>query len=439
MCLMIENVELDYHVIDPVLFQIISKCPLLLKASAMAQGMCPRTKQCSEWARIYINYCLCSVKDGISLSVGLLSVISWSVAEIPQIVTNYKEKSSQGLSIAFLTTWIIGDLFNLFGCLLEPATLPTQYYMAILYTFITIILAAQTIYYGHIYPRMKCNRWHKEGPILNQTEEAVKLTQGVKNGGLKQINNTEKWRNGSRILDKGNILSSPIPLPAFPHNNSSGRELYYMSARSLSSSHTPIAGSYLAHPASYPIRSSIEEALLDGDSSTQSAPNLNGGDISTRSAPNLKPKTMLCVVFAVVFLGIFNLHESTRSPTFPFENQNQAFVLRVGRKILKVSGGMVHESGAEGSTGIGTFLGWAMAAIYMGGRLPQILLNGLNPLMFVFALVGNATYVASILLNSLEWLKIKPNLPWLVDAGGCVLLDTFILIQFIYFRCCISN
>ncbi|EEF41820.1 conserved hypothetical protein [Ricinus communis] len=43
--------------------------------------------------------------------------------------------------------------------------------------------------------------------------------------------------------------------------------------------------------------------------------------------------------------------------------------------LLHVSGGMVHESGAEGSTGIGTFLGWAMAAIYMGGRLPQILLN----------------------------------------------------------------
>ncbi|KAA3455333.1 putative vacuolar amino acid transporter YPQ3 [Gossypium australe] len=59
--------------------------------------------------------------------------------------------------------------------------------------------------------------------------------------------------------------------------------------------------------------------------------------------------------------------------------------------------------------------------------------EGLNPFMFIFALVGNSTYVASILVRSMDWFRIRPNLPWLVDAGGCVLLDTFIVIQFIYF------
>ncbi|KAF5201261.1 PQ-loop repeat family protein / transmembrane family protein, partial [Thalictrum thalictroides] len=60
--------------------------------------------------------------------------------------------------------------------------------------------------------------------------------------------------------------------------------------------------------------------------------------------------------------------------------------------------------------------------------------EGLSPLMFIFALVGNMTYVASILVSSLQWSKISANLPWLVDAGGCVLLDTCILIQFVYFH-----
>ena len=37
---------------------------------------------------------------------------------------------------------------------------------------------------------------------------------------------------------------------------------------------------------------------------------------------------------------------------------------------------MSHENYSDGSgSGIGTFLGWSMAAIYMGGRLPQIFLN----------------------------------------------------------------
>lgn len=70
--------------------------------------MCPGDKHCSEWARQYIKYCLCDVRDGVSLALGLVSVISWGVAEIPQIITNYRKKSTEGLSIAFLMTWIVG-------------------------------------------------------------------------------------------------------------------------------------------------------------------------------------------------------------------------------------------------------------------------------------------------------------------------------------------
>jgi uncharacterized protein with PQ loop repeat len=41
---------------------------------------------------------------------------------VPQIITNYKHKSTEGLSLAFLMTWIVGDFFNLIGCFLEPET-----------------------------------------------------------------------------------------------------------------------------------------------------------------------------------------------------------------------------------------------------------------------------------------------------------------------------
>ena len=77
----------------------------------MAEEVCPQ--QCAMWAREYIGYCLCSTKDAVSLGLGLLSVISWGVAEIPQIITNYKAKSTEGLSFAFLLTWIIGFVFRL--------------------------------------------------------------------------------------------------------------------------------------------------------------------------------------------------------------------------------------------------------------------------------------------------------------------------------------
>jgi len=77
---------------------------------------CPSSRHCTEWARIYLKYCLCSQKDSAALALGLISVISWGVAEVPQIITNYRQKSTEGLSIAFLMTWIVGYAVPLVFC-----------------------------------------------------------------------------------------------------------------------------------------------------------------------------------------------------------------------------------------------------------------------------------------------------------------------------------
>ncbi|WRX25247.1 PQ-loop repeat - like 5, partial [Theobroma cacao] len=97
------------------------------------------------------NYVPKSARDERSFTLGLINIISWSVAKIPQIITNYKEKSVEGLSLSFLITWIVGwafllfyhrlfllvyylpkgfyhhsickYLFNVFGCILEPTTI----------------------------------------------------------------------------------------------------------------------------------------------------------------------------------------------------------------------------------------------------------------------------------------------------------------------------
>lgn len=97
--------------------------------------------------------------------------------------------------------------------------------------------------------------------------------------------------------------------------------------------------------------------------------------------------------------------------------------------------------------------------------------------MFVFALIANVTYVArfsrpspsslpahplslsqtdmihhcSILVRTTEWEKIKANMPWLLDAAVCVVLDLFVSLSDLYllqyyllscpeivFKCCIS-
>ncbi|XP_068340474.1 vacuolar arginine/histidine antiporter stm1-like [Pyrus communis] len=320
-------------------------------------------EHCWEWGRKYLEFEVCSVKDGMSLALGVISVLSWGVAEVPQIITNYKAKCSHGLSLAFLITWIIGDLFNLFGCLLEPATLPTQYYTAIMVFDRILNLHSAVIYLIFVVD----NRDHVIGYLFS-------------------------WK-------------------------------FIRSARSLSRSHTPSEGFHAAQRTTLPFnrnRNPNEEPLLGALASTQSAPSSN-------------VKTTLCVVSLMTLFCTFN----QRSVDLSVDNPNRGVVMQVGRRLLQGNSGLLREMGTKHSSGIGTFLGWGMAVIYIGGRFPQIYLNirkgnvdGLNPFMFIFAVVGNAAYVASILVNSMEWSKISPNLAWLVDAGGCMLLDIFILLQF---------
>uniref|UniRef100_A0ACD5VY93 Uncharacterized protein n=1 Tax=Avena sativa TaxID=4498 RepID=A0ACD5VY93_AVESA len=382
---------------------------------------CPSSRRCAQWAQTYLKYCLCSTKDSVALGLGLASVLSWGVAEVPQIITNYKQKSTEGLSIAFLMTWVVGDLFNLVGCFLEPATLPTQFYMALLYTITTLILTGQTIYYSHIY----CLKVKKTGA----TGKPQKHHRG-------DASLREKLLGQRDDASKNNIQSGvTIPVPSSPiqvnaevfwqrHGAiSPSSDYYYVSARSLSRSPVPIAGTWLGN----------------NRQTTRASPQMNdqgesGEFAPAQSAPAAITKNSLAVVpWISVLLGMCVLHILVGSAHRDVPNE---IIIPVGRKLLALA-----DDHADIGSGIGSFLGWAMAVIYMGGRLPQIYLNmqrghaeGLNPLMFTFALVGNTTYVGSILVNSLDWARLKPNLPWLVDAAGCVLLDSFIILQFLYFH-----
>nr|XP_043631640.1 probable vacuolar amino acid transporter YPQ3 [Erigeron canadensis] len=337
------------------------------------------------WVDKYFKDCLCNVTDQISFGLGIISLVCWGVAEIPQIVTNFRTKSSHGVSLVFLLTWIAGDIFNLVGCLLEPSTLPTQYYTALLYTTSTVILVLQSLYYDHIYACLKTRKTNSSaGPEVEEAKKPLRPTIAS---------------SGSRA-----IRASP----------SNRGDYYFTSARSLAGSSTPPNRSYLWTTRSGP---ALALAAHDDDSSE---------DESTVEIPKnaSQPRPIPRSVGYGTFLATsLNLPAHTKGLV-------QVYAYRI----------LLQENG-ESHTVYGQCLGWIMAAIYMGGRIPQIVLNikrgsveGLNPLMFVFALVANATYVGSILVRSTEWVKIKANMPWLLDAAVCVALDAFIIMQYVYYK-----
>lgn len=121
---------------------------------------------------------------------------------------------------------------------------------------------------------------------------------------------------------------------------------------------------------------------------------------------------------------------------------------------------------------LGQVFGYLCAVLYLGSRLPQLLLNyrrkstdGVSLLFFLFACIGNLTYVLSIMAYSpvcrgntsatddVDWVLhrhrphcrpgeaatlygryILVNLSWLIGSFGTLLLDMAIFVQFFLYR-----
>lgn len=348
---------------------------------------------CVRWVEKYFKDCVCNLSSEISFGLGLLSLFCWGIAEIPQIITNFQTKSGHGVSLGLLLTWVFGDIFNLVGCLLEPATLPTQLYTALLYSATTVVLLVQTIYYDYFIG------WWKNRCFFTTHED-----------------DDEKRPLNPKKDDPSRPISTTASTATSPQ-----MDVYYTSARSLANSgSSPYSGgpSYLRTAKSGP--SNVGAALHD--SSSEDEDQHKGLYRSTHTKP--KRIASHSVGYGTFIIG---------SAGLPFQAKAlmEMHTALYGNNVLQ----------EFESNPYGILLGWIMAAIYMGGRLPQIYLNikrgnveGLNPLMFIFALIANATYVGSILVRSVEWNRIKANAPWLLDAIVCVLLDLFIIIQFAYYK-----
>ncbi|PVH16941.1 uncharacterized protein CXQ87_004499 [Candidozyma duobushaemuli] len=87
------------------------------------------------------------------------------------------------------------------------------------------------------------------------------------------------------------------------------------------------------------------------------------------------------------------------------------------------------------------FFGWLCAVFYLGSRIPQILLNyerksceGISFMFFLFACLGNLTYVISILAIDTSWNYVWVNSSWLAGSLGTLALDFTIFIQFFLYN-----
>ncbi|KAI8660266.1 hypothetical protein NCS57_01003200 [Fusarium keratoplasticum] len=82
----------------------------------------------------------------ISGIFGSISLTAWITVLVPQLHANYKSGSAEGLSMAFLFIWLLGDIANFIGALLTRLA-PTAIGLAGYFCIADLILICQCFYY----------------------------------------------------------------------------------------------------------------------------------------------------------------------------------------------------------------------------------------------------------------------------------------------------
>ncbi|CAD6592770.1 MAG: hypothetical protein ASARMPREDX12_006446 [Alectoria sarmentosa] len=361
--------------------------------------------------------------EALSGICGSISIACWVVVFSPQIIENFRRSSADGLSLIFVIVWLLGDIFNILGAVLQ-GVLPTMTILAVYYTLADIVLLGQRFYYRGF--TLSDAPAHTITPTMD--EEAVE---------------------GDPPTEQSSLLphKRPSNTPARPTiSDAAGPSAHgsFSSLRShLSSSHLDATHLSPATPFTPPKTSPLAAESMKKPKSTLYTLSFDIG--------------ALILVCAAGVLGWWLSFRSSRAQ-YPDHYDNHHH----DRHRSPLSTDDTLESLHFDLWG--QIFGYFCAVLYLGSRIPQILLNyrrksteGVSMLFFLFACVGNLTYVMSIFAyepgcarfenyddvrsgcESGEWARgygqyILLNASWLIGSAGTLLLDLMIFGQFWIYR-----
>lgn len=377
--------------------------PTLIARSTLPPH-CEPANEFLQALSITFNTCIPTNLALVSVLLGTCSIISWLFAQLPQIYKNHKLKSTSGLSVYFLSEWLLGDVTNLLGCLFTGQA-TWQIVIAGYYVLVDCGLTGQWVWYELLHHGRPLR------PIWGRWRSGENENGG--DGGMQQVGKGKTAQATDGASDKKDIeVQRSAPLDAFRIPNF---------ARSPSG----VKESYQVSPTCQP-------QLLEAPG-TPSSRNIRR--VAASSSPMPSPKTALYIalIFAVLSTG------STATP------------LPSPTHILSAS------PPSTTKALLGKIFSWSSTFLYLGSRLPQLYKNqirrstaGLSPSLFLAAFFGNLFYSTSLLTNPSAWHDQPPNsswtdtgttrrewilsaLPFFLGAAGVLLMDAAVGLQFVYF------
>ncbi|KAI9664258.1 MAG: hypothetical protein M1831_002437 [Alyxoria varia] len=378
----------------------------------------------------------------LSQIAGSVSIACWVVVFSPQIIENFRRSSAEGLSIVFVVVWLVGDVFNILGGVMQ-GILPTMIILAVYYTLADIVLLLQCFYYrGFTLSDSPSSGKPPAAPAPSSTPSnqpptapptaPTERTPLIQNGTTPSDAEATSARSSSPILTTFESLS---------RRSSNARE------RLTSLDGTKLSPATPLHP-----QPSRDEAALKAQSPVQKRSSLLRAGLFNLTA-----------ILVVCAAGVLGWWLSVSSPSSHGHGS--------GHKHKHDDDGGVEEVKFNV---LGQVFGYICAVLYLGSRIPQLLLNyrrksteGVSMLFFMFACLGNLTYVLSILLYdppcgdagdgdvhgdhrrflfSAE-MRCAPgeaqrlygryflvNLSWFIGSFGTLLLDAGVFVQYFMYR-----
>ena len=328
----------------------------------------------------------------------------------PQIIENWRRSSAEGLSVVFIIIWLLGDFFNIFGAVLQ-GVLPTMTILAVYYTLADIVLLLQCFWYKGFTLRDIVN---KPGDESNETGSPVSEDDPLLSD--HQIN--------------GPSYASVV---ANGHSNSNSTQAWVSDTDRRHSNHS---------------QSSFRERFLSIDGTHLSPATPLHGDTNgevhckkTRSPSQSNVQMFLFnlgTVLLVMAAGVFGWWLSATQTTPPSNTPADSPDSKPDFNLW------------------GQIFGYICAALYLGSRIPQLLLNyrrkstdGISMLFFLFACLGNLTYVLSIVVYkpkckhhhcrdgeaaAIYRRYIAVNSSWLLGSFGTLILDACVFVQYFLYK-----
>jgi uncharacterized protein with PQ loop repeat len=314
--------------------------------------------------------------------------------------------------VVFIIIWLLGDFFNIFGAVLQ-GVLPTMTILAVYYTLADIVLLLQCFWYKGFTFRDVVK---KPGDESNETASPVSEDE--------PLLSDRRQTNGASYAS--------VVANGHSNNNGNGVQHRISDIDRRHSNHS---------------QSSFRERFLsiDGTHLSPVTP-LHGDATETRHVETRRPAqstvqmvlfnlgTILLVMAAGVFGWWLSASNTTPSDDTPADSPDSKPDFNLWGQIF----------------------GYICAALYLGSRIPQLLLNyrrkstdGISMLFFLFACLGNLTYVLSIVVYkpkckhahckegeaaAIYGRYIAVNFSWLLGSFGTLILDACVFVQYFLYR-----